>query len=113
MWNVNIGGRMFSLNFSVCKYEEELQQLLYIQRKLRAYGVPSTGNLETDKQLLAKVERGDIKPVVGTVESNTENFTLNTDYKQQEITPEITKMEEDRNGAEQLGILMKLRLGLI
>ena len=104
---------MFSLNFSVCKYEEEMQQLLYVKRRLRAYGVPPTGDLEADKQLLAKVERGDLKPVVGVVESKTENFTLNTDYKQQEYSPDVVKMESERKGAEQLGILMKLRLGLV
>lgn len=113
MWHRNSGGRMFSLSFSVCKYEEDIQMARYVQARLRAYGIPPTGNIDVDKQLLSQVERGELKPVVGVVKSDTENFTLNTDYKQQEYTPEITKLETERQGAEQLGILMKLRLGLI
>lgn len=104
---------MFSIGFSVCKFEEELQQHLYIKRRLSSFGVPSTGDLNTDKQLLQKLERGELKPVEGVVQTNTENFTLNTDYKQQEHTPEVAKLEEERLGAEQLSILMKLRLGLL
>ncbi len=82
----------------------------YIIRRLMSYGVTSTGDFASDKHLLQKVERGQLPPIAEIQPPKTENFTQNTDYSEDN---EQNHLEIQRTGAEQLGILMKLRLGLL
>ena len=109
MWNINSGGTMLSgIGFSLNPNDEELQWR-YIIRRLMSYGLTSTGNLNSDKHLLQKVERGQIPAITETTPPKTENFTENSDS----TNIEQTTLELERKGAEQLGILIKLRLGLL
>lgn len=104
---------MFSFSgVNFCANKDELEWR-YIIRRLMAYGVPSSGDLATDKQLLQKVERGALEPVQGTKETKVENFVENVDYVQNSQNNELSLLAEQKTGAEQLGILNKLKLGLI
>lgn len=113
MWNITLGGTMFSylgVSFHCNKEEMELR---YIMRRLISYGASPTGDLTKDKQTLKKIERGELQPVQETFETKVENLTENTDYKQAEYIAELIPLTEERKGAEQLAILNKLKLGLI
>lgn len=97
---------------SFYRYDDELEAK-YLARRLMSYGIPPTGDVTTDKQLLKKVEAGAaLQPVESTRRAETEMFTGGTEYSQN-INPEHTALETERPGAEQLSLLMKLRLGLI
>ena len=96
-----------SINFP--KNEDDIHWR-YIIRRLMSYGVTSTGDFASDKQLLQKVESGQIPPITETTASKTENYTQNSDYSENSGQ---NNLEVQRTGAEQLGILMKLRLGLL
>ena len=102
---------MFSLGIN-SHFNDEEQLHRYIIRRLMAYGLTSSGDFYKDKQLLAKIERGQLQPITQSTTSNTENFVLNTEDNAPTQSPN-ENFEITRQGAEQLGILMKLRLGLI
>ena len=90
---------------------DELLEAKYVARKLMFYGVPSTGDLTSDKQILKRIEAGErTLPVASAGNTNTEQYTGGAEYSS---NLEQAKLETERTCAEQLGILMKLRLGLI
>ena len=94
------------VNFS---FNKDLMEERYIIRRLMALGIPSTGDIASDKALLKKVEAGLIKPVDEIHNTKAENIADNIDTKQNSIQA----LESEKIGAEQLGILNKLKLGLI
>ena len=87
---------------------EELQWR-YIIRRLMSYGLTSTGNIDSDKHLLEKIESGKVPAITETSPPKIEIYTETTDYNDSEQT----NLELQRTGAEQLGMLIKLRLGLL
>ena len=101
---------MFSslgVNFS---FNKEILEERYVVRRLMSYGVPSSGDLSRDKTLLKKIESGQLEVVNSVNEAKTELYAESTDYEQ---TNQSNVLEESKIGAEQLGILNKLRLGLV
>lgn len=81
----------------------------YIIRRLMSFGIPSSGDFATDKQILQKIESGKISAITEISAPKSENYTENTDYNDSEQT----NLELQRTGAEQLAMLIKLRLGLL
>ena len=79
-----------------------------------SYGVPPTGDITSDKQILKRIEAGEtFLPVISTQNTDTRQYTGASEYSQNNYDEQLTKLETERPGAEQLGILMKLRLGLV
>ena len=97
-----------SLSFN----QEELEQR-YIIRRLMSYGVTPSGDIVKDKQTLRKLESGELEPIEAKQGGKVDNFSEKTDYSQSLDSSERASMEESKLGADNLGILNKLKLGLL
>ncbi len=98
---------------SFYNHNEEIEAK-YIARCLMSYGVPASGDLTTDKRLLKRIESGEmLLPVVSSQGTETKQYTGATEYSHNQYDEQLTRLESERSGAEQLGVLMKLQQGLI
>ena len=114
MWNIILGGSMLSsLGLNSLSFNQEELEQRYVIRRLMSYGVTPSGDIVKDKQILRKIENGELEPVQASQKSKVDNFTENADYSQTQVSPARANMEESRIGADNLGILNKLKLGLL
>lgn len=97
---------------SFYKYDDELEAK-YVARRLMSYGIPPSGDLTSDKQTLKKLEAGEkILPVEKTEQTNTELHTGATE-RSNNSDDQLAILNQERNGANQIAILMKLKHGLL